>query len=398
MTEVVVTGIGLVSALAPTLGSSWKRLLMGQSGIQTQRPFPELPPHPLGLVAAQPSDLKALLLAAVTAAIEDARLTPARADCGVVVGSSRGAQAQLERLVRERILPTGLQSEQLPLGDLFPLYGQSPATLVAQQIGSTGPVLSPRAACATGVWAIAQGAELIRTGHCQRVIAGAVEAPITPLTLAGFAKMGALASSGAYPFDYQREGFVLGEGAALLVLEAGALAERRGAKIYGQILGFGCTADGYHRSAPDRDRHWAMAAVQHCLQRSHLCPEEVGYIHAHGTATRLNDQAEATLIRELFPQSVPVSSTKGATGHSLGASGALGTAFCLMALQQQVLPPCVGLRHSNLGLNVVQAAMPTQLSIALCFSFGFGGQNAILALAHWDGSRGMDSRSDDRCC
>jgi 3-oxoacyl-[acyl-carrier-protein] synthase II len=204
---------------------------------------------------------------------------------------------------------------------------------------------------------------------------------VTPLTLAGFTKMGALAQTGAYPFDCQREGFVLGEGATVIVLESAKLAGRRSAKVYGQILGFGLTADGYHVSAPDPERQIAaIAAIQQCLSRSGLLATSIDYIHAHGTGTQLNDRAEAMLLQNLFPDGVPVSSTKGATGHTLGASGALGAAFCLMALQQQILPPCVGLQQPAFDLDLIVTPRFDRVATALCFSFGFGGQNAILAL------------------
>jgi 3-oxoacyl-[acyl-carrier-protein] synthase II len=236
------------------------------------------------------------------------------------------------------------------------------------------------AACATGIWAIAQGFELIQTGRCQRVIAGAVEAPITQLTLAGFDKMGALAHRGSYPFDRGREGLVLGEGAAILVLESADLARQRAASVYGQLLGFGLTCDAYHVSAPEPGGRSAIAAVEQCLERSHLSPTDINYIHAHGTATQINDRNEAQLIQYLFPQGVPVSSTKGATGHTLGASGALGAAFCLMALQHQLLPPTVGLNEPEFDLDLVTASRRSQVRQVLCLSFGFGGQNAVMAL------------------
>jgi 3-oxoacyl-[acyl-carrier-protein] synthase II len=236
------------------------------------------------------------------------------------------------------------------------------------------------AACATGIWAIAQAAYLVETGQCQQALAGAVETPITPLTLAGFKQMGALARTGAYPFDRHREGLVLGEGAAVLVLESAELARQRAAKIYGQVFGFGLTCDAYHAIAPEPGARSAIAAVKQCLDRSNLVPADIDYIHAHGTATQLNDRHEAQLIQYLFPQGVPVSSTKGATGHTLGASGAMGAAFCLMALQHQLLPPCVGLQAPEFDLDLVTAPRSGEIQQVLCFSFGFGGQNAVLAL------------------
>ncbi|NJR24229.1 MAG: beta-ketoacyl-ACP synthase [Richelia sp. CSU_2_1] len=262
--------------------------------------------------------------------------------------------------------------------DFLPHMG---AIAVARTLGATGPVLAPMAACATGIWAIAQAVELIRTGHCQRVVAGAVEAPITPLTLTGFDRMGALAQTGCYPFDEGREGFILGEGGALFVLESADLARSRNAKIYGQILGFGLTNDACYANYPELGGRSAIAAVNQCLKRSNLSTGDIDCIHAHGTATKLNDRHEALLIQKLFPLPVAVSSTKGATGHTLGASGALGVAFCLMSIKYQILPPCAGLKKPEFKLDFVRLARSTQVRNTVCLSFGFGGQNAAIVLA-----------------
>ncbi|MBA3921922.1 MAG: beta-ketoacyl-ACP synthase, partial [Nostocaceae cyanobacterium] len=205
---------------------------------------------------------------------------------------------------------------------------------------------------------------------------------ITPLVIAGFNQMGALAKTGAYPFDLHREGLVLGEGGAVFVLESAELAQARGAKIYGQILGFGLTADAYHANQPEPQGLSAAAAIKQCLHHSRIAPQTIDYIHAHGTATQLNDKIESQLIQRLFP-GVAVSSTKGATGHTLGASGALGVAFSLMALKHQILPPCVGLRQSEFDLNLITQAQSKIIQQVLCLSFGFGGQNAAIALANW---------------
>ncbi|MDB9313698.1 beta-ketoacyl-ACP synthase [Spirulina sp. CS-785/01] len=366
--DVVVTGIGLWSAVG-NLASSWQQLLANQSGIQLAQPFPDLPPLPMALRNSTPSLLTPLVIQGVEAALQDAQLTPPLPQMGVVVGSSRGCQGNLEHL-RQQPQPT-------PWLENLPHQG---AITAAQQLQTQGPVFSPMAACATGIWAIARGAELIRTGECQQVLAGGVEAPISPLTLAGFERMGALAKTGCYPFDQHREGLVLGEGVALLVLESLPSAQQRHAKIYGKIGGFGLTADGYHVSAPQLTGTSARLAIQHCLTRSQLNPTDIDYIHAHGTSTRLNDANEAKLISTLFPPDVAVSSTKAVTGHTLGASGAIGVAFSLMALQQQVLPPCVGLTHPEFPLNLVRDATAAQLNNALCFSFGFGGQNAVISV------------------
>jgi len=367
--DVVVTGIGLVSALGD-LEQTWRRLSI-KPGICLQQPFPELAPRPLALVGSSPSALLSLVRQVAIAALQDAALEPPLADCGIVVGSSRGQQAQWEKLARSR---------QNGIENWLETLHNAAAIATAHQVGAVGSVLSPMAACATGLWAIAQAFELIQTGQCERVIAGAVEAPITPLTLAGFTQVGALARTGAYPFDRYREGLALGEGGAVMVMETAEAAKRRSANIYGRILGFGLTADGHHVSAPDPDGRVGAIAIKQCLERSRLTPEAIGYVHAHGTATQLNDRNEAQLIQRIFPEGVPVSSTKGATGHTLGASGALGLAFCLMALKHQTLPPCVGLSNPEFDLDFVTESRRAAIQNTLCLSFGFGGQNAAIAL------------------
>ncbi|NJL02985.1 MAG: beta-ketoacyl-ACP synthase [Spirulinaceae cyanobacterium SM2_1_0] len=368
--EITITGIGLQTALGDR-DTTWQRLLNGESGLAHRQPFAELPPYPLGYLASQPTALAAVTEATVMAALADAQLTPPLPDCGVVIGSSRGCQSEWERQCRQGAWQGGNFAALLP---------QQAAVRAAQILGTTAPVLAPMAACATGLWCLARALELLRTGRCQQVLAGAVEAPITPLTLAGFAKMGALAREGCYPFDRDRHGFALAEAGAVFVLETVVSAQQRQARSYGQLLGFGLTADGYHVSAPVIGGRSGLLAVEQCLDRSALVPTDIDYIHAHGTGTRLNDHNEAELIRHLFPAGVAVSSTKGATGHTLGASGALGLAFCLLALRDRQLPPNVGLREPDYpDLNLVTTARSHPLCHALCFSFGFGGQNAVLA-------------------
>ena len=400
--DVVVTGIGLVSALG-TLETSWKRLLSGESGIERDQPFLELERRPLALIGTKPADLITLIRQVLADALQDANLILPLPDCGIAIGSSRGFQGNLEQLAsvgighseeeigkkeegigkkkEGRALP--IPDYQLPITDsqfvnFLPHMG---AMAVARAIGSTGPVLAPMAACATGLQSIVRAVDLIRTGECQRAIAGAVEAPITPLTVAGFNRMGALANAGCYPFDENREGFVLGEGGALFVLESAELASRRGAKIYGRVSGFGLTNDACHVMRPDLGGKSAIAAVNQCLKRSNLATVDIDFIHAHGTATELNDRHEALLIQKLFHPRVAVSSTKGATGHTLGASGALGVAFCLMSIKYQMLPPCAGMKKPGFELDFVRCARSAIVRNAVCLSFGFGGQNAAIVLS-----------------
>jgi len=400
--DVVVTGIGVVSALG-NLENSWKRLLAGDSGIERYQPFLEFEPQLLALVGTKPADLITLIRQVLADALQDADLTLPLPDCGIVIGSSRGFQSNLEQLVREGRRKKEEGRRKKEEGRKFPIAdSRSPITdrqllipdsqfvdflphmgaiAAARAIGSIGPVLAPMAACATGIQSIARAVDLIRTGECQQAIAGAVEAPITPLTVAGFNRMGALANTGCYPFDEHREGFVLGEGGALFVLESAELAKRRGAKIYGRISGFGLTNDASHANAPELGGESAIAAVNQCLKRSNLVAVDLDFIHAHGTATDLNDRHEALLIQKLFHRGVAVSSTKGATGHTLGASGALGVAFCLMGIKHQMLPPCTGMNKPGFELDFVRTARATLVRNTLCLSFGFGGQNAAIVLS-----------------
>ncbi|MBE9097115.1 beta-ketoacyl-ACP synthase [Tychonema sp. LEGE 07203] len=390
--DVVVTGIGLVSALG-SLENSWKKLLSANCGIRNHQPFLEFDPQPLALIGTKPADFIALIRQVLADALHDANLTLPLPDCGIAIGSSRGFQANLEMLLRgkkqegrEFSMPDSrcpMPHAQFPIPDaqfvdFLPHMG---AIAAARAIGSTGPVFAPMAACATGLQSIARAVDSIRTGECQRAIAGAVEAPITPLTLAGFNRMGALAKTGCYPFDENREGLVLGEGGALFVLESAKLARRRGAKIYGRVSGFGLTNDACYATAPDLGGKSAIAAVNQCLKQSNLAPADIDFIHAHGTATDLNDRHEALLIQKLFRPGVAVGSTKGATGHTLGASGALGAAFCLMSIQAGILAPCTGLKKPGFELDFVRCRREAAVRNAVCLSFGFGGQNAAIVLS-----------------
>jgi len=366
---VVVTGMGCWTGLGD-LSQSWEKLQQEKSKISIQQPFLELPSYPLSLIAEKPLSLSDLTAQVVKAALGSANLVPPLPDCGVVVGSSRGCQGEIEKFAQHK-------EKSIPWLDILP---HQAAILTAQLVGSESAVLSPMAACSTGISAIAQGYQLITSGQYEQVIVGAVEAPITPLTLAGFSKMGALAKTGCYPFDKQREGLVLGEGGAIFVLESLESAQRRNAYIYGEITGFGLTSDAYHVSAPDPNYRCASLAVKKSLDRSRLSPHDINFIHAHGTSTQLNDKREAELIQSLFPHDVAVSSTKGATGHTLGASGAIALAFTFKALQTQTLPPCVGLRESEFDLNLVQRSMESKINHALILSFGFGGQNGAIVI------------------
>jgi 3-oxoacyl-[acyl-carrier-protein] synthase II len=373
--RIVITGIGFRSAFGD-LTDTWQGSIDDRSAIRLHRPFADLAPLPLALIAHQPQHVFALTRIVVAAAVRDAGLSVPLPDCGVAIGSSRSCQSAWEQL-------TANAAVKPDLTDWLDTLPHSPAIATARYIGSRSAVLAPMAACATGIWSVAQAVGLMRSGACKRAIAGAVEAPITPLTIAGFTQMGALATTGCYPFDLRREGLVLGEAGAVFILETAELARSRGAKIYGEILGFGLTNDAYQMCAMDEIGAAGANAIYQCLDRSNLTPTDIDYIHAHGTSTPLNDRYESQLIQQIFPAGVAVSSTKGVTGHTLGASGAVGIAICLQAIATQTLPPCVGLKNSQFDLDLVTAPRQTDVNNLLCLSFGFGGQNAAIALKKW---------------
>ncbi|MEL7405813.1 MAG: beta-ketoacyl-ACP synthase [Cyanobacteria bacterium J06558_2] len=374
--DVVITGIGLKSCLG-YLEQTWLNILQGQSGIQIRQPFPQLAAYPLGLIAPQPAEISQLTTNILEDTLNNAGLNYSLEECGVVIGSSRSCQGIWEQLTPLKASSIFNNAEFAWLETL----PHQPANIVAQALQTLAPVLAPMAACATGIWALFRGYELIRTGRCQRVIAGAVETPITPLTIAAFNQMGALSHQGCYPFDRKRSGLVLAEGGAMFILETAELAASRQAPVYGRIGGFGLTCDAHHISSPKVVNGSAAIAIKQSLDHSGLGTRDIDFIHAHGTSTLLNDRHEAQLIQRLFPQGIAVSSTKGATGHTLGASGAIGAALTLMAMHQGYLPTCIGLQEKEFDLNIVTQAQEVEINHAMCFSFGFGGQNAVVTLS-----------------
>lgn len=408
--DVVVTGIALRSALGD-LETTWARLLAGETAVRSRLLFAGIPEHPIALIGEQPIELVDLLDQTLVDLLKNlecndrrpAQIHPALpwSDCAVSIGSSRSMQrsweawhrSQMSLKTGEEVNKTGWLSERRsrhsppsvePVIPWLETLPHTPALRVAQQIGSHAAVLAPMAACATGLWSIARAVLAIESGECERVITGSVEAPISPFTIATFDRMGALSHDACRPFDRARSGMVLGEGAALLMLESRQAAQQHRARILGRIASVGMTADAHHISAPDPNIASACAAVRQCLTRGQWHARSVDYIHLHGTGTQLNDRREAELVHTLFPLGVAVSSTKGATGHTIGASGAMGAVLCLKAIATQTLPPCVGTQDLEFELDLLkEARSPLQpIRRTLCFSFGFGGQNVAIAIEY----------------
>ncbi|MCS6941458.1 MAG: beta-ketoacyl-ACP synthase [Geminocystis sp.] len=365
---VVVTGISIISCLGNTK-QTWEGIIQGKSGIRMHQPFSCFPPLPLGMINPKPTPIEDLTVSLIEQLCQDALLSIPQKEIAVVIGSSRGCQSNWELFLRQSIHPSNWLNT-LPC---------QPAIITAKYLQSEGAVLSPANACATGLVAIAQGYELIQQNICDKVVVGGLDSAITPLTIAGFIQMKAMSGRGCYPFAKKRDGFVLAEGGAMLLLESLEEAEKRGAKIYGRIYSWGISCDAQQLTAPAADGITATRMIEDCLRRSGISPSDIDYIHAHGTGTVLNDEREAKIIQSLFPHSF-VSSTKCYTGHTLGGAGAITTALNFLALQKQLLLPQTAEMELEFPLNFVTQPRLLPLRIMLSLAFGFGGQNAVVVM------------------
>jgi 3-oxoacyl-[acyl-carrier-protein] synthase II len=269
------------------------------------------------------------------------------------------------------------------------MMGNAGAAALSLRHDLRGPVFGVMSACAAGSHAIGTALRMIQHGEADAVVTGGSEAALTPLTRAAFSSMSALSPTGvSRPFDARRDGFVLAEGAGVLVLESGDAARARGARILGTVLGYGATADAHHLTAPDAAGAGGARAIANALRDAALEPSDIAYINAHGTSTPLNDRAETAAIKQALGAAAagtPVSSTKSATGHSLGAAGAVEAVATLLALRDRVAPPTIGWEEPEEGLDldyvpVARALAPGRRAIGLSNSFGFGGHNAALVV------------------
>lgn len=306
---------------------------------------------------------------------------------GVIVGSGVGGLETLETqhdVLRDRGV-SKLSPFTIPL-----LMINGAAGSIGMRFGARGPNWSPVSACATGGHSIGEAMRLIRSGEVEAAFCGGAEASITPLAMGAFAAMGALSrrnddpATASRPFDADRDGFVMGEGAGVLVLESLEGAERRGAPILCEVAGYGASGDAYHLTQPDPEGEGAVGAMRTALGDAGVDPSEVGYVNAHGTSTPFNDRVESGAIRKVFgPEPPPVSSTKSVTGHLLGAAGAVEAAFTAMALRDGVLPPTANHEtpDPDCGIDPVpNTAREASVDVALSNAFGFGGHNACIVL------------------
>ncbi|HEX5761263.1 MAG TPA: beta-ketoacyl-ACP synthase II [Thermoanaerobaculia bacterium] len=411
--RVVLTGVGLVSPLGVGTEVNWQGLLAGRSGIGRITRFEHDAKFPVQIAGevkgfdphayTERKDVKKsdlfihYALAATQFAMRDSGLAiddGNRDRVGVVIGSGIGGLPLIESM-HKILLERG--PDRVSPFFIPGLIVNMAAGQVSIRYGARGPNSCPATACTTGLHAVGDAFRLIQLGAADAMIAGGAEAVITPLAVAGFAAMRALSTRNAEPerasrpWDRDRDGFVISEGAGIVVLEELEGARRRGAPIYCEVVGYGMSGDAYHMSAPQPDGDGAVRVMRAALADAGLPPESVGYINAHGTSTPLGDRGEVRAIRTVFgphAEKLAVSSTKSSTGHLLGAAGGLESGIVALAVREQVLPPTINLDHPDADCDldfVPHTARPASFEVALTNSFGFGGTNGALLMRRWEG-------------
>jgi len=405
--RVAVTGLGVKTPAGNDLDTFWLRLLSGRSTAATiERYDPSPMPVRIGCEvrdfdptaylgpkeARRVDRVTQLGLAAAADALADAGdpgADPAR--CAVILGTGIGGLITLEEQIAVYLEKGAARVSPF----LVPMMmTNATAGTVAMQLGWTGPNLCISTACAASAHAIGEAARLIRDETSDVVMTGGAESCMTPVAISAFARMTALSGRNddpehaSRPFDASRDGFVMGEGAAALLLERWDRAVARGARIYGEVVGYGRNADAYHITAPSPGGEGAAACMQLALDDAGLSPADVSHVNAHGTSTPLNDAAEAEAIRKVFGEAAPpVTSTKGVTGHALGAAGALEAAAVLLAMEHRQIPPTMGTTELDPELTidlVIGEPRAWEPGPALSNSFGFGGHNCCLVVGALD--------------
>jgi len=381
--RVVVTGLGAISCAGPGTDALWRALLSGVT--PDDRYVPSFDASHLG----GPKELRRLdpftlfALAAADEAWKQSGLGETFANAASVIATGIGGlQSLIEQL--------GVMNERganrvSPF--LIPMMMPNAASAaVSMRFGTRGPCETITTACAAGTHAIGYAARLVASGRVDVAVAGGAEAVITPISIAGFGNMTALSSSGlSRPFDVDRDGFVMGEGAGVLILESFEHARARGANILAEIRGAASTADAHHLTAPDPEGTGAIECIRLTLRDAQLDPSDIDHVNAHGTSTPLNDRAEGEAISTVFgPGRPPVTSIKGYLGHSLAAAGALEAVVSVLTLQHQLIPPTLGTATVDPDIDVdvvLGAARPHEIRNVISNSFGFGGHNGCLAIS-----------------
>jgi 3-oxoacyl-[acyl-carrier-protein] synthase II len=393
--EVVVTGVGAVTPLGVGAAKLHERWAAGVCGIEDGEGRCDefvVTDHFSVKQARRADRFSQLVLVAVGEALADAgwdvELPYDAARIGAIIGTGIGGIGTIETNDRTLIEqgPKLVSPLAVPL-----MMGNAGAAAVSMRHGLKGPSYGVVSACAAGTHAIGSAMRAIQYGDATAVVAGGTEAALTPLSRAAFAAVDALSPSGiSRPFDRRRDGFVMGEGAGVLVLENGEAARARGARVLAIARGYGATSDAFHITAPPANGEGAAAAITRALEDAELTPDDLVYVNAHGTSTPINDRAETAALKTALGQrakTIPISSTKSAIGHLLGAAGAVEAVATILALRARVLPPTLGLEEPDpeLDLDYIPDIARTldldgRRAIAISNSFGFGGHNAVLCL------------------
>lgn len=408
MNRVVVTGIGLITALGTGIEKSWKRIVAGETGVGRIESYDstDMPVQ----IAAEVKDFDAVefgiekkevkklarntqfAIAATKMALEDSKLVIDEnnaEDIGVIVSSGIGGieifEAQHQTMIEKgvkRISPFTIPA----------MIANMASGNIGIYFGAKGPNKSVVTACAAGTHSVGDAFEMIKNGRAKVMIAGGTEASITPFAMNAFANMKALSTrndeptKASRPFSADRDGFVMGEGAGILILEELEHAKARGAKIYAEVIGYGETCDAYHITAPADGGEGAARAFKMALKEGNIALEDVTYINAHGTSTPANDRNETAAIKSVFGEhakDLMVSSTKGATGHGLGAAGGIEAVIIAKAISEGIVPPTINYDNpdAECDLNYVpNKAVEKEINVAMSSSLGFGGHNAVIAM------------------
>ncbi|MBI4597797.1 MAG: beta-ketoacyl-ACP synthase II [Candidatus Omnitrophica bacterium] len=405
MRRVVITGLGAVTPVGNAAPAMWAALLAGKSGVARVASFDpsllesQIAAEVKGFDPAQyltPKEVKRterftqFAVAAAKQAAADSGIQIEQEDpfrCGVIIGTGMGSMSLIEESHSIMLAkgPKKLTPFMIPM-----LICNMGAGHVAINLGFKGPNFCTTTACASGAHGVGEAFRIIQHGQADVMIGGGTESCITPLAMGGFCALMALSRrndapiGASRPFDRERDGFVMGEGAGVLVLEALEHATRRGAKIYAEMVGYGATADAYHVTAPDPEGSGAAKAMALALEDARLRPEQVTYINAHGTSTELNDKIETLAIKKTFgaaAKTVAISSTKSMTGHLLGAAGGVEAAISVLAIRDGVMPPTINYEHPDPACDldyIPNHARNAAVTVALSNSLGFGGHNATV--------------------
>lgn len=403
--KIVITGMGTLNPLGLSVKVSWENALAGRSGIVPITLFDTADYlvkvagevkdfHPEAVMPAREARrrdrFEQFASAAAQQAIQQAGLEIKESQServGVIISSAIGGLNTLQDLIMtvSNQGPRRANPFAIPM-----LMSNGGAGIVSIENNFRGPSLSVASACASGADGIGMAWLMLRAGVIDVAVTGASESTITPTGIAAFDRLGAMSrrndGNAPAPFDRDRDGLVMGEGAAVLVLERESYAKARGAEILAELAGYAATADAFHVTAPAEDGVGGAAAMRQALQAAAVNPQEVGYINAHGTATLLNDLAETRAIKAAFANfayNIPVSSTKSMTGHMMGATGALEAIFCVQAIRENIIPPTINYRNPDPECDldfVPNEARPAVINIAMSNAFGFGGHNAVLVI------------------